>query len=159
MIRFTGLFSVSLLAVLLPACASQGGTYRQAAPFDGRGQYVRPEYLAAAPTLRLPPVDACRSQLYQGLVGRHEGAIYIAGLPGRKRILKPATDEGFNYQSDDSFFRPPDLIEVREYIPDQSLYAPSITTVTNRLQLGPEQGDRLTLELDARGYVQEIRCE
>lgn len=152
-------FALFLSALTLTACISPNTVTRQGFPVEGRGQYVPPEYLAPAPTPRLPPVDACRSQLYQGLIGRHEGAIYIAGLPGRKRILKPAVNEGFEYQRDDAFYQEPNLIEVREYIPDQSLYAPAITTVTNRLQLGPEQGDRLTVELDAMGYVQQIRCE
>lgn len=155
MIRFFTLAGTALLM----ACSTPPGTNRPAQVPEGRGQYVRPEYLNPAPTLRLPPVDACRSQLYQGLIGRHEGAIYIAGLPGRKRILKPAFPEGFNYQREDTFYQEPPLIEVKEFIPDQSLYAPSIRTVTDRLQLGPQEADRLTLELDARGYVQDIRCE
>lgn len=155
MIRFFGFIGLLLLA----ACTSQTGTIPIVQIPEGRGQYVRPEYMNPAPTPRLPPVDACRSQLYQGLIGRHEGAIYIAGLPGRKRVLKPSFYESFEYQRDDTFYQEPALIEVRDYIPDQTLYAPAIRTVTDRLQLGPEQGDRLTLELDANGYVQEIRCE
>ena len=92
-------------------------------------------------------------------MGRQEGSIYIAGLPGRKRILKPAFDEGFGYSPDDDFAQPTQLLEVRDYIPNQSLYAPSIRTVTDLLQLGPPEMDRLTIELDQEGIVQEIRCE
>ncbi len=155
MIRLALLLSCGIIS----ACGASAGNIRPGIIPDGRGQYVRPEYLAPTPTLRLPPVDACRSQLYQGLIGRHEGAIYIAGLPGRKRILKPAFREGFGYLPEDDYYTQPPSIEVRDYIPDQVLYAPSIRTVTDRLQLGPEQQDRLTIELNQEGYVQEIRCE
>lgn len=124
-----------------------------------QGRYVRPVWLNPVPTPRVPPVDACRSQLYLGLIGRPMGSIYIAGLPGRKRILKPAFDEGFGYQADDDFGTVPPLLEVRDYIPGQSLYAPSIRTVTDLLELGPEQNDRLTIELDQDGVVQRIRCQ
>lgn len=149
----------SFIALLgLSACGTAGTTGPGLVP-EGRGQYVRPEYMNPQPLQRIPPVDTCRSQLYQGLIGRHEGAIYIAALPGRKRILKPATDEGFNYQRDDDFYQVPALIEVRDYIPDQALYSPAITTVTDVQQLGPPQQDRLTLELDVYGYVQDVRCE
>jgi hypothetical protein len=145
---------------LLPACTWGGFGTNQPFQFQaGQGQYVRPDYMNPAPTPRVPPVDACRSQLYVGLVGRHEGSIYIAGLPGRKRIIKPAFEEGFEYQYDDPLGRDPTFIEVRDYIPDQVLYAPSIRTVSDLLQLGPEQNDRLTIELDADGFVQQIRCQ
>jgi len=127
-------------------------------PVPGQGQYARPDYLNAQPTPMLPPVDACRSQLYAGLVGRHEGAIYIPGLPGRKRVLKPAFLEDF----DDNFIQgidpEPPFIEVRDYLPGQVLYAPSISTVSDRIQLGPVDESRLTIELDEEGYVQEVLC-
>lgn len=142
----------------LAACTGMAGQQR-ATPFpEGMGQYVRPEYLNPVVQPRLPPADACRSQLYLGLVGRHEGAIYIAGLPGLKRILKPSFDEGFEYQADDPLGQQPRLYEVRDYLADQVLYAPSITTVSDLVQLGPPQENRLTIELDQYGYVREVRC-
>jgi len=160
MIRF-----VIILATmaLLPACAPTQGAgypnYPAYRPAPGQGQYVRPEYLNPAPTPLIPPVDACRSRLYLGLLGSHEGAIHIPGLPGQKRVLKPAFDEGFNYEQNDFLYNEPPLIEVRDFLPDQLLYAPSIRTVTDRIQLGPINENRLTIELDREGYVQEIRCE
>ncbi len=128
-------------------------------PQAGQGQYVRPNYMNPAIAERLPPDDVCRSRLYLGLVGRHEGTIVIAALPSPKRILKPAFDEGFNYQPGDEFAVEPSLIEVQEFIPDQREYAPTVRTVTDRMLLGPERPDRLTVELDANGYVSEVRCE
>lgn len=144
----------------LSACAMGGPT----TPFDGfqprpgQGQYIRPAFLNPEPTPRIPEVDACRSQLYTGLIGQHEGAIFIAGLPGRKRIIKPATLEGFDYNPDDNFYDQPPFVEVRDYLPQQSLYAPAISTVTERLALGPDDQNRLTLELDEEGYVQQLDC-
>lgn len=150
---------VSVLSTLcLAACTGMGGQ-QQVRPFpEGMGQYQRPAYLNPVVQPRLPPADACRSQLYLGLIGRHEGAIYIAGLPGLKRILKPAFSEGFNYQPEDPLGQQPRLYEVRDYLPDQVLYAPSITTVSDLVQLGPPQENRLTIELDQYGYVQQVRC-
>jgi len=110
------------------------------------------------PTPMIPAVDACRSKLYAGLLGQHEGAIFISGLPGRKRVLKPAFDEAFGYTQEDTFYTQPPLLEVRDYLPQQVLYAPSISTVTDRIQLGPLDESRLTIELDQEGYVQELRC-
>ena len=127
-------------------------------PVPGQGQYVRPAYLNPQPTPRVPPVDACRSQLYAGLVGRHEGAIYIPGLPGRKRVLKPAFLEDFNTNPIQGLDPEPPFIEVRDYLPDQVLYAPSIRTVADRIQLGPVDESRLTIELDREGYVQQVLC-
>lgn len=154
MIRLTAL----LILGSLTACTGMAGQDR-VAPFpEGMGQYVRPAYLNPVVQPRLPPADACRSQLFLGLVGRHEGAIYIAGLPGLKRILKPSYDEGFEYQPEDPLGQQPRLYEVRDYVSDQVLYAPSITTVSDLVQLGPPQENRLTIELDQYGYVREVRC-
>jgi len=147
-------------ALVLTACAygNPSSTYPQYQPRPGQGQYVRPAYLAAQPTPMIPPVDACRSQLYQGLLGQHEGAIFIAGLPGRKRVLKPAELEGFGYNPDDTFYEQPPYMEVREYLPGQSLYAPSISDLRDSLNLGPEMDTRLTIQLDNEGYIQTISC-
>ena len=147
----------------LSACASGPlGTpynaYPVQQPRPGQGQYVRPAYLNPSPTPRIQAVDACQSQLFQRLLGQHEGAIFIAGLPGTKRVIKPATLE----YTDDSFVpgidEDPPFLEVRDYLPQQSLYAPSIRTVDDRIALGPPDEDRLTIELDEEGYVQTINC-
>ena len=160
MIRFVPLFAAVAALSTLAACAPRpGGAYQpQYQPRQGQGQYVRPEWQRPAPTPVIPPVDACRSRLYAGLLGQHEGAIYIPGLPGRKRILKPATIEDSDMQQIIGIDPDPFLVEVRDYLPDQSLYAPAIRTISDRLSLGPEFEDRLTIELDVEGYVQEIRC-
>jgi len=159
MIRFTAIVAS---IIFLGACAPiQGAGYPNFPayqPFPGQGQYVRPAYLNPSPTPLIPPVDACRSQLYVGLVGRHEGAIFIPGLPGRKRVIKPAFTEGFDYGDGETLYDAPPLTEVRDFLPDQILYAPSIRTITDRIQLGPIDEDRLTIELDQEGYVQSVRC-
>lgn len=161
MIRFIAAFAT---LGFLSACAPTQGVgypnYPAYQPFPGQGQYVRPEYLNPAPTPLIPPLDACRSQLYAGLVGRHEGAIYIPGLPGRKRVLKPAALEDFDLGRDRiaGIDPEPPFIQVRDYLPDQVLYAPSIRTVSDRIQLGPVDESRLTIELDREGYVQEVTC-
>ena len=50
------------------------------------------------------------------------------------------------------------LVEVREFLPDQVFYGPSIQTVTDPFQLGPIIEERLTVELDREGYIEEVRC-
>lgn len=159
---------LALGAILaLSACAGRGGPnigqgYNaypyQYTPQPGQGQYVRPAYLNPTPTPRIPRTDLCQSQLYQGLVGQNEGAIYIAGLPGRKRVLKPGFLEDFDGTRIEGLDAEPPFIEVRDYLPQQVLYAPSIRTVDDRLQLGPDDDTRLTIELDEEGYVQQISC-
>ena len=161
MIRHITLLSAVLGAsALLSACSfgAPNSAFPGFVPTPGQGQYIRPEFLAPQPTPVIPPVDACRSRLYAGLVGRHEGAIFIPGLPGRKRIIKPARLEGFGYQRDDNFYQEPPFLEVQDFLPNQSLYAPSISTMTDRLNLGPEIEDRLTIQLDEQGIVQEVSC-
>ena len=171
MLRFS---LIILAAVSLTACSARApyGTPAQtgigANPYGAYplrqqrqrqlGQYIRPDYLNPQPTPRIPETDFCQSQLYQGLVGKSEGAIYIAGLPGRKRVLKPAFTEDFEVEAIAGFIEETSLVEVKDYLPQQVLYAPSIRTVTDRIQLGPVEQDRLTLELDREGYVQEVRC-
>jgi len=49
-------------------------------------------------------------------------------------------------------------LEVRDYLPNQVIYAPSIRTVSDRIQLGPVDQNRLTIELDREGYVQQVEC-
>ena len=162
MIRILCIMTISIaLSASLSACSFGGpsSTFQDFQPFPGQGQYIRPDFLQAQPTPRIPPTDVCRSQLYAGLVGRHEGAIFLPGLPGRKRILKPAFPEGFGYEPEDTFYTNPPLVQVVEYLPSQALYAPAIQTVTDRINLGPDVEDRLTIELNNAGYVQEVRCQ
>ena len=144
----------------LSACYYGGpvSTYPEYRPTPGQGQYVRPQFLNTQPTPRVPPVDACRSQLYRGLLGQHEGAIFIAGLPGRKRVIKPAQLEGFGYSPDDTLYNEPPFMEVREYLPGQSLYAPAISNMGDRLNLGPNVAERLTIQLDQEDIIQSIDC-
>lgn len=151
----------ALLAVFaLSACryGVPSSTFAEYQPRPGQGQYVRPAYLNPQPTPFIPAIDACQSRLYAGLVGQHEGAIFIAGLPGRKRVIKPARLEGFGYNPNDTFYSPPPLVEVREYLAGQLLYAPAISNLMDRLNLGPDIQERLTIELDAEGYVQQVDC-
>ena len=158
--RLTLLSAILGASALLTACSfgAPFSAYPGFQPTPGQGQYIRPQYLAAQPTPIIPAIDACRSRLYVGLVGRHEGAIFIPGLPGRKRIIKPARLEGFGYQRRDFFYQEPPFVEVQEFLSNQSLYAPSISTMTDGLNLGPAIDDRLTIELDENGYVQQVDC-
>jgi hypothetical protein len=144
----------------LSACryGAPSSVYPEYQPRPGQGQYVRPAYLNPQPTPFIPAVDACQSRLYAGLVGQHEGAIFIAGLPGRKRVIKPARLEGFGYNPGDTFYDEPPFVQVQEYLAGQSLYAPAISNLMDRLNLGPNIQERLTIELDAEGYVQQVDC-
>jgi len=98
----------------------------------GQGRYVQPEYLRPIPNPTIQPIDLCRAQFYQTLLGQHEGGIYFTGLPGH--------------------------IQVRDYIPGQVLYTPSIRTVASLVEAGPIIEERITIELDDEGYVEEVRC-
>lgn len=146
-------------ALLLMACQSSPRNAQPTVRNGAQGQYVRPAYLNPAPIPRMPPTDACRAQLYQGLVGQPEGAIFIPGLPGTKRVLKPAFEERLLLERQDNPFRTaPDFIEVRDYLPNQSLYSPSIRTPGSLVAPVDFDTSRLTIELDEGGMVQSIRC-
>ena len=149
---------ISLL--LLSACASGSPVPRDYVfqPQAGQGQYVRPERLGPQPTPRLPAVDLCRSQMYASLVGVNEGAIWIPGLPGRKRIIRPAIFEGPDNDFLNGEMMADTYVEVQTYLPGQQLYAPSIANVSDRIAIRNDDLSRLTVELDREGYVQEIRC-
>ena len=149
----------TLALPLLAACVSAPvGPVYTFVPAPGQGQYQRPAYLDPAPTPRIPAVDPCRSQMFAGLLGQNEGAIFIPGLPGRKRIIRPATWEGPDNDFLGGQMMEPPFVQVQTYLPGQQLYAPSIADITERITLGPEDASRLTIELDREGYVQEIRC-
>jgi len=158
MIRWIAVLGLLCVAACAPAQRGGFPNYPAYVPSPGQGQYVRPEYLNPTPTPIIQAIDACQSYLFRGLVGRHEGAIYIAGLPGSKRILKPAFLEEPDRERMEGIDPEPPFLEVRDYLPNQVLYAPSIRTVSDRIQLGPVDENRLTIELDREGYVQEVVC-
>ena len=151
--------ALTISVFTLTACASRpGGVYPGYQPRPGQGVYVVPQYLLPEPTQSLSPVDECNSLIYQGLLGQHEGSIYLQGLPGRQRILKPAFSEDFEVETFNGAVPTPPLYEVTEYLAGQRIYNPSINTITDGLRLGPVIQDRLTLELDEDGYVLDVRC-
>lgn len=124
----------------------------------GQGIYRPPANLLPQPPQRIPADDICRSQFYRNLVGQHEGSIYFSALPGRKRVVKPAETE-----LEESAFLPdmnilPPTVEIRDYLPNQTIYASSIQTVYGDALSGPEIRERLTIELDDDGYVTRVGC-
>ncbi len=148
--------------LLLSACFNMGAEPRR--PFEpidripNQGQYVRPLYLQPEPTPRIPREDLCRARLYLGLVGQHEGTITFAYLPVRTRVLKPVDQELDQDDFLEDMREDPPFMQVREYIPGQVLYGPSIQAVRLSDQLGPEIEDRLTIELDRYGNVTQVSC-
>jgi len=158
MIRWIAVIGLLSVAACAPTQGVGYPNYPAYVPAPGQGQYIRPEYLNPTPTPIIQTIDACQSYLFRGLVGRHEGAIYIAGLPGSKRILKPAFLEGADRERIEGIDPEPPFLEVRDYLPNQVLYAPNIRTISDRIQLGPVDENRLTIELDREGYVQEVVC-
>ena len=143
---------------LLAGCFTPGAGEPRPRPRPNLGQYQIPLNQRPEPTRRIPDDDTCRSKLFLGLIGQHEGGIVFATLPGRTRVVKPAELE----LDEDSFLqdmRPdPPLVEVREYLSGQTLYTPAIRTISRIDNLGPIRRDRLTIELDAEGYVREMSC-
>ncbi len=141
---------------LLVGCFTPGAS--EPRPRPNLGQYQIPLNQRPEPTRRIAGDDECRSKLFLGLIGQHEGGIVFATLPGRTRVVKPAEME----LNEDEFLqdmRPdPPLVEVREYLSGQTLYSPAIRAVTRIDNLGPIIIDRLTVELDADGYVRELSC-
>ncbi len=145
-------------AILLSGCYTPGSGAARQNPRPDLGQYVVPVNQRPEPTRRIPDDDLCRSRLFMGLIGQHEGGIVFASLPGRTRVVKPAEQE---LDQDDFLqdMRPsPPLVEVREYLSGQVLYAPAIQAVSLVDELGPILRDRLTVELNAQGYVYSLTC-
>lgn len=143
---------------LLAGCFTPGAGEPQSRPRPNLGQYQIPANQRPEPTRRIPDDDLCRSKLFLGLIGQHEGGIVFATLPGRTRVVKPAELE----LNEDDFLqdmRPdPPLVEIREYLSGQTLYTPAIRTISRIDNLGPILRDRLTVELDTDGYVRELSC-
>jgi len=127
-------------------------------PFPGQGQYVRPAWLEPQPPARIPATDTCGARVYQRLVGVHEGSIYIPALPGSKRIIRPAVFEGPDNDFLNGEMMNEVYVQVQTYQAGQQLFAPSTAMITDRITVGPEIEDRLTIELDNEGYVHTIGC-
>lgn len=169
MIRIFLILPALIVLLALTACGTTpGGVYPGYQPGQGqgvypagvpRGQYIVPAYQRPEPMRSLTPADECNSLLYQGLRGQHEGSIYFQGLPGRQRVLKPAFSEGFDAEMFNGGIPSQPLYEVREYLAGQRIYNTGVNTLTDGLRLGPVIQDRLTIELDQDGYVQDLRCE
>ncbi len=144
--------------VWLVGCAGMGSGVPNQNQRANMGQYQRPVFQQPTATQRMPQDDVCRSRLYMGMIGQHEGGIVFASLPGRTRVVKPADTE----RGQDDFFadmRPdPPFVEIREYLAGQILYAPAIRAVRRGDELGPIERNRLTVELDNQGYVRELSC-
>jgi len=151
------LLSVSAALCLL-ACRSAGGNNNPYLPQPGQGQYVRPAYLEPELPRRLAPDDLCQARVYQSLIGQYEGSLYFQAIPGRKRIVKPANLEQRQRNFLPEFEPAPPLLEVREFLSDQPLYAPSIRTSPAVLALEPEVLERLTIEIGVDGIVEDVRC-
>jgi len=152
--------SLGICALLgLTSCGTiGGGNDTPYQPRPGQGQYVRPAYLDPPLPARIVPDDLCQARVYQTLVGQYEGSLYFQAIPGRKRIVKPAETETFGRDFLPEFEVQPPLLEVRDFLAGQPLYAPSIRTSPEVLALEPEIQDRLTIEIDGEGIVQEVRC-
>lgn len=127
-------------------------------PQPGQGQYVRPEWMAPTPPPQRPAVDTCQARIYQSLVGVNEGAIYIPGLPGLKRIIRPAVFEGPDNDFLNGEMMGDIYLLVQTYQAGQQLYAPTTANIMDRITIRPENENRLTITLDREGFVQEIAC-
>lgn len=160
MIRFITSLAIFTSFAALCSCAPRpAGVYPGYQPAPLQGRYVVPQYQLPQPTRSLSPADECNALLYQGLRGQHEGSIYLQGLPGAQRVIKPAFSEDFDVETFNGAAPTPPLYEVTDYLAGQRIYNPSINTITDQQRLGPVVQDRLTIELDQDGYVQDLRCE
>lgn len=143
---------------LLTSCYTPGVGEPRPRPRPNLGQYQVPLNQSPTPTRRIPDEDLCRSRLFLGLIGQHEGGIVFATLPGRTRVVKPAELELDQDEFLEDMRPDPPLVEVREYLSGQTLYTPAIRAVTRVDELGPIMQDRLTIELDQQGYVRNMTC-
>ncbi len=144
--------------VFLAGCYTPGAGVPRPRPRPDLGKYRVPVNLRPEPTRRIPDKDECRSRLFMGLVGQHEGGIVFAALPGRVRVVKPAEQELERDEFLQDTYPDPPFVEVREYLAGQVLYAPSIKAVSSVDELGPIIRNRLTIELDRQGYVSRLTC-
>lgn len=154
MIRF--IYSV-ILASICMACSSTTPASRYF-PQPGQGQYRQPQYLTPAPPPPVRPLDSCNAQFYRGLVGQHEGVIQFGALPLPVRVLKPSATEETESELLPQILTLPAFVEVRDFLPGQEIYGPSVSTVTDISVLNDFDAKRINIELAADGYVQQIRC-
>ena len=152
-----GLLAASLLATVLTACAGAPGQPQQVR-MPGQGQYIYPQRLRPQPMPSLQPADICGARLYQGLVGQNIGSVHLPVIAGDKRIIRPAEVELSEADFLPDLNPQPPLLEVREMLAGQPLYAASIRTGLYPGQIGPEREDRLTFELDSAGYILTAAC-
>lgn len=146
-------------AFLLAGCSTApAGGFDNSARQQPIGRYQAPAYLQPEPTQRIPGDDLCRSRLYMGLIGQHEGGVVFASLPGRTRVVKPAELEVDRDDFLQDMEPDPPFVEIREYLAGQILYAPAIRAVRLGDALGPIEQDRLTIELDRQGYITQLSC-
>ena len=152
-----GYLAVTALAVT--ACTgSAPQNNRIFQPQPGQGQYVRPLFLEPELTERLPLDDLCQARIYQSLIGQFEGGLYFQAIPGRQRILKEAFTEDFEDDFLPELEEQPPFIEVREFISGQPLFASSIRTTPSLLAIEQPVDERLTIEIDVDGIVEDVRC-
>ncbi len=145
-------------AILISACGYTGGMGSNVPQQRARPQYQQPLYLRPSLTPRMPEDDICRSRLYLGLVGQHEGAISFEMMQGRIRVIKPAQTELDRDEFLQDMQPEPPYLEVREYLAGQILYAPAIRAVSIGDGLGPIEPSRITIELSNEGYVTKLSC-
>ena len=67
------IFSFGIAALFLSSCYGMGAGEPTQRQRPNMGRYQQPLYQQPEPTQRLPSEDLCRSQMYMGLVGQHEG--------------------------------------------------------------------------------------
>ena len=150
-----------LLVTALAVTACTGGPPQNNQIFQpqpGQGQYVRPLFLEPELTERLPLDDLCQARIYRSLIGQFEGGLYFQAIPGRQRILKEAFTEDFEDDFLPEFEEQPPFVEVREFIAGQPLFAGSIRTTPSLIAIEQPVQDRLTIEINIDGIVEDVRC-
>ena len=156
--RFLALITLCPCLALSACISSPAGSEPIARNRPEQGRYQYPENQRPIPTRAIPAVDDCNARLYQGLVRSHIGAVHIAAIASDKRIISPGVSE----IDQDDFFQDmraaPPLLEVREMLVGQPLYLATVRTGVYPGQLGPTRPDRLTLELDAEGFIDVVEC-
>ena len=147
-------------ALLLGACAAgpSPNSNRVFQPQPGQGQYVRPVFLQPELPQRLPIDDLCQSRSYQALIGHFEGGLFFQAIPGRQRIVKEAFLEDFEDDFLPEFEVQPPFLEVREFLSGQPLIGSSIRTTPALLATELPVEDRLTIEINIDGIVEDVRC-
>lgn len=152
------IFVLASLALGLSACAGGTGGPAASPPTPERGGYVYPEYLRPQPPPYQPLADACGYRLYRGLVGTHIGAVHVATIQGRKRIIQPGVFETVENEFLPQMQEQPPYMTVTDILPGQPLYAATVRTGLPPGEMGPDDPNRLTISLDEEGYITDIGC-